>query len=296
MAGPVIGLALGSGGARGWCHIGVLRGLEELGIRPDVIAGASMGAIVGAAYAAGKLDVIEEWALSITRRKFLAMLDVRLSGGGLVLGKAILNLPAELGLPEYIEDLAVPFRAVASDMQTGREVWLKRGNLAEALRASSAVPGLLGPARIKGKWLLDGGLTNPVPVSVARAMGAEIIIAVNAGTPLGGSIWSPDIVDDQQGILTHLAGKLPKALGAGLFAPPEGPRSPGYLTVVSSAIEMMVVQILRARLAGDPPHVLLNGDPDVVKTLELYNAALAIEEGRRMVARHKVALLNLLEG
>ncbi len=296
MVRPVIGVALGSGGARGWCHVGVLRGLDELGIRPDVITGASMGAIVGAAYAADRLDALEDWARAMTKRKFLSLLDVHLAGGGLVGGKGILKMARELDLPERIEDLRMPFRAVASDMQTGREIWLSRGDLAQALRASSAIPGLLSPARINDRWLLDGGLTNPVPVSVARAMGGEVIIAVNAGTPLGGSIWSPEIIDESQGLLAHLAARFPRTLGAKLFAPAEGPRDPGYLTVISNAIEMMVVQILRARLAGDPPHVLLNGDPDIIRTLELYNAEPAIEEGRRMVMRQKELLLDAVAG
>ena len=189
MAGPLIGLALGSGGARGWCHIGVLRGLEELGVRPDVVSGCSMGAVVGAAHASGRLDALEEWALGLTLGRFLKLISVDLAGGGLVDGQVIEDVLAEIGIAGNIEDLPRPFRAVASDMRTGREVWLREGPVGRLVRASAAIPGVFAPVRHDGRWLMDGGMTNPVPVSLARAMGAEIVIAVNPDAHLSGAVW-----------------------------------------------------------------------------------------------------------
>jgi len=142
---PVIGLALGSGGARGWCHVGVIRALEELGIRPDVVAGTSMGALVGAAYVGGGLDALERWGRALTRRGFMALVDVRLASGGLVEGREIIRLIEALDLPRDIPDLARPFIAVASDLGNGQEIWLRTGAVADAVRASVAMPGIISP-------------------------------------------------------------------------------------------------------------------------------------------------------
>src|SRR6056297_4008211 len=126
-----LGLALGSGGARGWCHIGALLELDEMDLRPDVVAGCSMGALVGAAYTGGCLDALDEWARGLTRQSVMRLLDIRLSGGGLVQGAAITQVLGEIGVPERIEDLERPFLAVATDMESGREVWLQEGSVAE---------------------------------------------------------------------------------------------------------------------------------------------------------------------
>ena len=159
------GLALGSGGARGWCHVGVLRVLEKNGIEPDVVAGCSMGALVGAAWAAGKLDALEEWGRSLTPSRFLLHMDPALRHGGLMGGKAILDLLKEIGLPERIEDLEKPFIAVATDMETGREVWLQDGDLLDAIRASVSIPGVLSAHKVGSRWMLDGGMISPVPAA-----------------------------------------------------------------------------------------------------------------------------------
>ncbi len=176
---PRIGVALGSGGARGWCHIGALKALTEEGVEPDIVAGCSMGALVGAAYVAGKLDALEEWARALTWRKMTGFLDVSLTTGGLIEGKRIVSFLSGLQDDAPIESLAKPFTAIASDMATGREVWLQSGPVLGAVRASIALPGIISPTKLDGRWLLDGGMTNPVPVSACRAMGADIIIAIN---------------------------------------------------------------------------------------------------------------------
>ena len=179
MTKPKIGIALGSGGGRGWCHIGALRALAEEGIEPDVVAGCSMGALVGAAYIAGELDALEQWAYSVNWRKVAGFLDVNLASGGLIEGKRIVAFLNTIKKDAPIESFEKPFMAIASDLQTGREVWLDKGSILDAVRASIALPGIISPMHLEGKWLLDGGMTNPVPVSACRAMGADIVIAIN---------------------------------------------------------------------------------------------------------------------
>src|SRR6266853_670483 len=172
MTRPRIGLALGSGSARGWAHIGVIDSLIEAGIEPDVVCGTSIGALVGAAYVAGQLGPLRKFAETATWRQIIRLTDVRPSGGGLINGRQVVSFLHQLGIDQPIESYARPYAAVATDLATGREIWLQSGPIHEAVRASIALPGILSPARIDGKWLVDGGLSNPIPVSVCRALGA----------------------------------------------------------------------------------------------------------------------------
>ena len=188
MTKPKIGIALGSGGARGWCHIGVLRALAEEGVEPSIVAGCSMGALVGAAYVAGALDALEEFARSLTWPKIASFLDVNPARGGLIEGNRIITLLRTLKGDAPIESFAKAFTAIASDLGTGREIWLQNGSMADAVRASIAIPGIISPLKLNGRWLLDGGMTNPVPVSACRAMGADIVIAAN---PNAGAFGPP---------------------------------------------------------------------------------------------------------
>jgi NTE family protein len=183
---PVIGLALGGGAARGFAHIGVLRKLQEHGIAPDVIVGTSIGAVVGGCYAAKELDNLENWARSLTVRGVLSYLDISLSGSGLIGGGQLAGR-LETGLKDSrIDDLPIRFAAIATEFITGHEIWLTRGRLSDALRASYALPGIFPPVLIGGRWLVDGALVNPVPVSAARALGARLVIAVNLNADLFG--------------------------------------------------------------------------------------------------------------
>lgn len=175
---PVVGLALGSGSARGWAHFGVLRALREAGVSPDIICGTSIGSLVGATYAAGEMDAFESWVLGLGKRKVFGFMDFNL-GGGLLKGEKIIEFWRENFVQETVEQLGTPFGCVATDLQTGAEVWLRKGSIAEAVRASIALPGLFTPVMREGRLLVDGGLVNPVPVSLARAMGADIVIAVD---------------------------------------------------------------------------------------------------------------------
>src|SRR5215468_2965682 len=189
MGNPRIGLALGSGAARGWSHIGVIEGLAEAGIEPEVVCGCSIGALVGAAYVAGELPALKDFAQSLTWREIARMLDVRLSGGGLIGGHDIVAFLRKLKISAPITSYSRPFAAIATDLETGREIWLREGPIEEAVRASISIPGILSPARHGHSWLVDGGLVNPVPVSICRALGADVVIAVNLnGDLVGGRI------------------------------------------------------------------------------------------------------------
>ncbi|AJE46334.1 patatin-like phospholipase family protein [Celeribacter indicus] len=295
-----IGLALGSGGARGLCHIGVLRELEEMGIVPGLVAGCSMGALVGAAWAAGRLDQLEAWMRAVSRRSFsrLALLDLGFSGGGLIQGREILALLEEIGLPERIEDLPVPFAAVATDLETGREVWLREGSLALAVRASVSMPGVIAPLYHQSRWLIDGGMVNPVPVSLARALGAEAIIASNPNARLDGRFWRAPEPPERSDGLSGFQAYLPEAARA-LFAPPPEtgkPQGPGYLEVLSASIDIMTDHIRRARLAGEPPQVLLSANLRDMTVFDFQEAERAIVDGRRMVREQAPALRGVAGG
>ena len=297
MSKPKIGLALGSGGARGWAHIGAIRALEERGIVPDYIAGTSMGALVGAAYASGNLDALEEWALSITHRKMAAMIDVNLLSGGLIEAKQVTRFFKSLNMPECLEDLDIPFVAIATDMRTGREVWLKDGPVIAAMRASIALPGIVSPVRRDGHWLLDGGLTNPLPVSACRALGADVVIAVNPEAKKYSVVWNePEetVNETWQAIKTALPLPLRSAFEL-VSGKPNGAKPPNYFDVVATSIDVMVDQVRRSRLIGDPPHVLLDVNLENFTILEFYNAKEAIAEGRACVERAGDALDQMLE-
>src|SRR5882724_7541335 len=246
---PRIGLALGSGSARGWAHIGVIDALSEAGIEPDIVCGASMGALVGAAHVAGHLAELRQWAEGATLRRIVRLTDVRLSGGGLINGRQVVAFLRELGIGEPIESYKTQYAAVATDRATGREIWLQSGPIHEAVRASIALPGILSPSRIDGKWLLDGGLSNPIPVSVCRALGADVIIAVNLnGELLGRRFTEPEPPAETAPsrisveVVRRMLGHWPVALrrkpaSDTTSAPPqEAAPAPGYFDVLSTAI------------------------------------------------------------
>jgi len=185
---PKIGLALGSGAARGWSLIGVIEGLLTLGIEPEIVSGTSIGALVGAAYAAGKLQTLRTRMEKFGRRDTAGMLDIRLASGGLIEGRRIETFLGELGIVGDVETLPLRFGAVATELASGREIWLQRGPIGEAVRASIGMPGIFSPAKFdeENSWLIDGGLVDPVPVSLARALGADIVVAVDLNSNLVG--------------------------------------------------------------------------------------------------------------
>jgi NTE family protein len=289
-----IGLALGSGSARGWAHIGIIDSLIEAGIEPDIVCGTSIGALVGAVYVAGRLTELRQWAEAVTWREIVALMDFRLSGGGLIEGKLVVEFLRRLGIAGSVESYAKRYAAVATDLSTGREIWLQSGPIHEAVRASIALPGIFSPAQIGDKWLLDGGLANPVPVSVCRALGADVIIAVNLNGDLLGRRFQSDpqaaaaTVPVPSDLLGRLLSQLPAAVReqAAQIAPrllPQGPSAPGYFDVLANSINIMQDHITRTRLAGEPPHVMLVPRLRDIGLMEFNRAKEAIVEGRTCV-------------
>jgi NTE family protein len=288
-----IGLALGSGAARGWSHIGIIDALAEAGIEPEIVCGTSMGALIGAAYVAGRLADLRKWAEVLTWREIVPLVDVRFTGGGLIDAKQVMEFLRGMGIAGPIESYAKKYAAVATDFVTGREIWLQSGPILEAVRGSIALPGFISPAKVDGRWLLDGGLVNPVPVSVCRALGADLIIAVNlngdlvgrrAENPTGASTAASaaSVPSEFFGrILNQLPpGAREQATQIALRLLPQGPSTPGYFGVLTNSINIMQDHITRARLAGEPPHVMLMPRVENIGTLEFTRAKEAFAEGR----------------
>src|SRR3977135_3959986 len=269
---PVIGLALGGGAARGFAHIGIVRTLIAHGIVPNVVVGTSIGAVVGGAYASGHLDTLEEWARSLQPRNILGYLDIRLNGSGLIGGdKLAAQLEAAIG-QTLIEELPLKFATVATEVRTGHEIWLTHGRMVDAMRASYALPVRFSTELVGDGWLVDGALVNPVPVSAARALGAEIVIAANLSSDVfthSTTIYShgPSTEVSGAGVLEVMIEPAPPKRGFGKFFSPErtmkreffgsGGR-PGISTVMVDAFNIMQDRITRARLAGDPPDLLIS--------------------------------------
>ena len=304
---PRIGLALGSGAARGLSHIGVIDSLAEAGVEPDIVCGSSIGSLVGASYAAGRLDALRQWAEAATWREVVGMLDVKFSGGGLISGGLVVAFLRRIGLTEPIESYAKTYAAIATDLVTGREIWMRSGPIDEAVRASIAVPGIFSPARIGGQWLVDGGLSNPIPVSVCRALGADVIIAVNlngdllgrrfeAGAPRSATRAASRLPDE---FVDRVVSQLPAGLRAqaARIAPRLMPRqssTPGYFDVIMTSIDIMQDQITRTRLAGEPPHVMLTPRLGHIGLMEFNRAKEAIAEGRLCVEQALPALRRFI--
>ncbi|WP_420135744.1 patatin-like phospholipase family protein [Rhodopseudomonas sp.] len=290
---PVIGLALGGGAARGFAHIGILRTLLAAGIAPDVVVGTSIGAVVGGAYVAGHLDTLEEWARGLQPRNILGYLDIRLNGSGLIGGsKLAAQLEATLG-QIMIQDLKQKFASVATEVRTGHEIWLTHGRIVDAVRASYALPGIFSPVLIGDRWLVDGALVNPVPVSAARALGAEIVIAANVSSDVfghGTTIFSHGSVEEE---IEPLPEPAPKR-GFGRFFSPErfvkqelfgSDSRPGISKVMVDAFNIMQDRITRARLAGDPPDMLISPRVGRIGWFDFHRADEMIAHGARAAER-----------
>lgn len=295
---PKIGLVLGSGSARGWCHIGIIEALKEHGITPDIVCGCSIGAMVGAAYIAEKMSPLKDWVLALKWREIASSVSVGLSGGGLVDGDVFKNLMVKLNIDAPIESYGTPFACVATDFATGREIWLRDGPVHKAVRASMAMPGVFSPARQGAGLLLDGGLVNPVPVSTCRALGADFIIAVNLNDSLvEGRIETCLAGQDQNGhrvtqppVLEGLLQKVPSSIPQRIskitpqLQSPK-PAVPGYFEVFESSINIMQEQITQGRLSAEPPDVMLVPRVAHVGMFEFKKAQEAIDEGRACVER-----------
>ncbi len=291
---PKIGFVLGSGAARGWAHIGVLRALSAEGVRPDMIAGCSIGALVGAAFAAGRLDQLEAWALAFDWKSMLGLLDIRLRGG-LIKGERVADFIREQFLEREFSELAVPFAAVATDVTSGREIWLREGRVSDAVRASIAVPGLFRPVLREDRYLVDGGVVNPVPVSLCRAMGADIVIAVDVGSDIVGRHARKNREEWATQTGRHrLLGKLFPRRADAPAEEDEAGAPPSMLQALMGSIDVMQVRISRSRLAGEPPDVLLTPRLAHLGSLDYHRAEIAIAEGREAVARMLPAIRDAI--
>jgi NTE family protein len=299
---PKIGIALGGGVARGWAHIGALRELIALGVTPDIVAGASIGAVVGGCFAAGRLDTLETFARSLTRRTVFSLLDISFNGGGLIGGGRLrARLNAAMG-PLRIEELPIPFVCVATEIGTGHEIWLKRGALVEAMCASYALPGVFEPVRMGGRWLFDGAIVNPVPVSVARAFGAEIVIAlgIGDGSGRGTAIQDLEYTEEEAAIPTPAAPLARRGARIGGLLPrfwtSEVSDAPSLAAVMVNTFNITQDRIMRSRLAGDPPDVLVTLKVGKVGLFDFHRADELIAMGRAAVRRSSDEILELLEG
>lgn len=286
-----IGLALGSGAAKGWAHIGVINALAKLGLKPDIVAGCSVGALVGAAYACDKLAPLEGWVRSFSYWDVLRLMDVSWRRGGLLRGERVFNNIRQIIPHETIESLPRRFGGVATNLSTGRELWFTEGDLHTAVRASCSVPGLLSPVRHNGYWLVDGAVVNPVPVSLTRALGADIVIAVDL---------QHDAHLMQQDLLSHAPASEHGPTVSGWRSRLKGLMArrvslpPTAMEIMSTSIQVLENRLKRNRMAGDPPDVMLQPFCPQISTLDFHRAEEAIAAGTLAVEKKLDELLPLV--
>jgi NTE family protein len=307
---PKIGLALGSGSARGWAHIGVIRALAEQGVEPDIITGCSIGSLVGAAYAKGELDKLEDWVRQLQWREIVDLMDISFLGGGFLKGDKVTEFILKQTEDVNIEELDTPFGTITTDFDSGREVWLQKGSLLDAVRASIALPGLFTPVEREGRWHVDGGLVNPVPISLCRAMGAEIVIAVNLNGDVVGKhrrekdkaiaharqqeseaemqLWDRFVGLFKNSVQSKKEEWLTELLGS-------NKDMPGMFEVLAGSINIMQDRITRSRMAGDPAEVTLTPRLAHIGMLEFDRADEVIAEGNACVQRMQTTLDHALQ-
>lgn len=291
-----VGVAFGSGSARGWAHLGVLHALEERGIQPVAVAGASVGSLIAAAYASGQWRELESWVRTLTRVDVWRLLDTTFRGGGVMRGNRLMEAIGERIRDRQIEALPCAFAAVAADLNSGEEIWLRSGSMLAAVRASSGMPGLFAPFWHQKRWMIDGGVVNPVPVSLCRALGADYVIAVNLNVPVrerwqsgrdgdaaaartsDGESGPEDETDDESGWpgfdrFSELLDGLVESLK------PQPSREPGLFDVMAGSIHIMQDQIARSRMADDPPDLEISPPLGHLQLMDFHLAEDTIEVG-----------------
>jgi NTE family protein len=300
-----IGIALGGGAARGWSHIGMLRVLESEGIVPDIVVGTSIGAVVGGCYAAGKLGEIEAFARSLTKRRVMGLLDFRLGASGLIAGERLkLLLEKDLG-DRRIETLPTRFCTIATEIGTGHEIWLTRGPMVEAIRASYALPGIIDPVRIRNRLLMDGALVNPIPITAARALGADLVLCGNLngdlklrGTTIQSSAtWEDDevvdaVIDEPRrwGLFGPIWGTTDRVRGRNA----RERYGPGIAGIMIDAFNITQDRISRSRLAGDPPDMMIAPKLAAIGLFDFHRAAEVIALGEEATRRALPEIHELL--
>lgn len=319
-----IGLALGSGAARGWAHIGIIQELEKLGINIDVVSGCSIGSYVGAAYNSGNIDTLAEWACSLTEWQVLGLMGLGFKKGGMASGEKVFQALEENFSVKNFEELPKPLAVVATDLFSGKEVSFVRGPIGSAVRASCAIPGLFPPQAFEGRWLVDGAVVNPVPVNLCRRLGADFVIAVNLSADFRPQISNENVEEHErneektnaffaksQELMQQWFGGSDKddnseteecsenkdaSSNELVEAEPEIEQveqidhtppspAPSVFGVMSSSLEILQARVTRSRLAGDPPDILIEPQLRDFGSMEYYRASELIEEGRRSVER-----------
>jgi len=314
---PRVALVLGSGAARGWAHIGVIHELANMGIKPDLVVGSSVGAVVGGALASNNLEPFEEWIRGLGRVDIIRLLDAKMTGGGFLQGKSLMGaIGKQIGDPK-IEDLDIPYACIATELGSGREIWLREGSLLDACRASIALPGMFAPSRTDdGQLLVDGGLVNPVPVSLARAMGGDIVIAVNLNGDLIGRhffVHDPDDdsddeeaerelaeIEEKDSVVAKWAARMKTGFGVRLdsyissLRKKESP-DPGLFDVMAGSIDIMQDRITRSRMAGEPPDIHITPKLSHIGLMDFDRAEESITEGVEATRRKRPEIEALPE-
>lgn len=307
-----IGLALGSGSSRGWSHIGILNELSSHGIYPDIVCGTSIGALVGASYVNGRLDKLESWATSLTKIESAKLYEINSSLNGFVNTRKLHSLMIDLVADELhlIENLPKKFATIATDLDSGREIWLTKGSVLEAVWSSISLPGLFPAVRKNHKWLVDGGLVNPVPVSTCRALGADIVIAVNLNGDLVGkkSRKKEHSKESKNDHKEQNKSKKPKTALVSKFSDlmsgytpsffstkKDKESSPSLFETIASSVNITQDRITKSRMVGDPPDIIITPHLSDIGIIELYRAEEAISEGREAVKRILPEIKRLLE-
>jgi len=284
-----LGIALGSGSARGWSHIGILKALAEQGIHPDIVCGTSIGSLVGASYVSDNLDKLEAWVQSLTKLDIARFFEINTSLNGFVNKDRLHRF-----LNDYVADdksvievLDKQYASVSTDLETGREVWHLKGSMIEAVWASISLPGLFPAINNSNRWLVDGGLVNPVPVSVCRALGADIVIAVNLNGDVIGKHFdkAKQSIKPQEGLTSKLTDMVMEYTESLFPATNSEEPPPSLFDAIAGSINITQDRITRSRLAGDPPDIMLSPKLSHIGLLEFYRASDAINEGEKCVRR-----------
>ncbi len=277
-----VSLVLGSGGARGLAHIGVIHCLEENGYKIRSIAGSSIGALIGGIYAAGKLDEYEEWVRAITKVHIVTLLDISWGKSGLVKGDKIINTLVDLVGDQLIEDFAIQYTAVATDIKNHKEIWIKSGRLFDAIRASMSIPLLFAPFKHRGLDLIDGGVLNPVPVAPTIGDSTDMILAVNLGGPaerqkqVNGMSYTPELHSSP---LNEKLNRFIKGLQRSVTR--SNGRDWGAYDIAIQSFEAMQSALARQKLAAYPPDIVIEIPRNACRTLEFDRASEMIELGHR---------------